>query len=357
MPPPTSIVWLTSFVSTSIRLTVPSLAFVTHTDPSPTATPAGEAPTLIDGSITEPSSRARRATTPRSGWATQRLPNPIALAPGRCPSSVASSRLPSSGSIRAIEFAPRSIAVIVGEQERQPDRDQDRRRAPRRRSPATEGGVGAAAPAATDWRERAQPLDRVDAVRHDPDERDRFAQSLQRDRAAVLVPDALDPSREVGDLARRQDLAGERLTAQTRGQVQRAASIAALDLDGLAGIESDPDRERELGIGEGLLDEPLLEVGGRSDRLTRRAEDAHGLVATKLEELATSTLHDLAHEPGELRRQLPGRLVAPLLREDRLAADVGDQERPDVKVVGALVPAWRLLTGHARLCAPTVARS
>jgi len=39
--------------------------------------------TALIVSVTEPSSRSRRATTPRSGSATQRLPNPIALAPGR----------------------------------------------------------------------------------------------------------------------------------------------------------------------------------------------------------------------------------------------------------------------------------
>ena len=46
---------------------------------------------------------------------------------------------------------------------------------------------------------------------HDPDERDGFGEALQRERAAILVPDALDPPREVRDLARREDLAGARL--------------------------------------------------------------------------------------------------------------------------------------------------
>src|SRR4029453_5123532 len=89
---PTFSRWLSSLVSGSTRLTVPSPAFVTHTAPSPTARPAGafppptpppppagpggRFPTRIV-SVPEPVSRARRATTPRSGWATQRLPNPI----------------------------------------------------------------------------------------------------------------------------------------------------------------------------------------------------------------------------------------------------------------------------------------
>ena len=66
-PVPTpGIVWLTAFVSASIRLTVESPPFVTHTDPMPTATPAGEVPTGIVSTI-EPVSRSRRATLARSG--------------------------------------------------------------------------------------------------------------------------------------------------------------------------------------------------------------------------------------------------------------------------------------------------
>ena len=41
----------------------------------------GEVPTGMV-SVIEPSSRSKRVTRPLSGWATQRLPNPIALAPG-----------------------------------------------------------------------------------------------------------------------------------------------------------------------------------------------------------------------------------------------------------------------------------
>ena len=107
---PTFSCWLSSFVSGSIRLTVPSPAFVTHTAPSATATPEGAFPTRIV-SVTEPVSSARRDTTPRSGWATQRLPNPIALAPGRWPSSPVSWTLPSSALIRATEFVPISTSA------------------------------------------------------------------------------------------------------------------------------------------------------------------------------------------------------------------------------------------------------
>jgi hypothetical protein len=161
----------------------------------------------------------------------------------------------------------------------------------------------------------------------------------------------------VRDLARRQDLAGTSLAAQPRRQVQRAAAIPALDLDRLAGVEADPDRKGQLGIGEGLLDEPLLELDGRADRLARRAEDAERLVSAELQERAAAGHDPFAGDPGELRRQLAGRLVAPLLREERVAAHVRDQEGPDVDVVAAGALRSPLATGHGRLWSARAGRS
>ena len=80
-------------VSTSIRSTVPSAAFVTQTAPSPTAMPEGERPTGIV-SATDPSSSRSRTTRSRSGSTTHALPKPIAISPGRRSSSNARSTDP-----------------------------------------------------------------------------------------------------------------------------------------------------------------------------------------------------------------------------------------------------------------------
>ena len=51
----------------------------------------------------------------------------------------------------------------------------------------------------------------------------------------------------------------------------------------------------------------------------------------------------LDHFPGnvgEARRQLGRGLIASLLREQGVAANIGDQERPDVDVFRALGTAW-----------------
>jgi hypothetical protein len=79
------------------------------------------------------------------------------------------------------------------------------------------------------------------------------------------VPNGVDPPGEMRDLARGKDLARLRPTAQSRGQVQRPAPIPALHGDGLAGVEADADRERQLGLLERPLDEPLLEVDRGAD--------------------------------------------------------------------------------------------
>jgi hypothetical protein len=51
-------------------------------------------------------------------------------------------------------------------------------------------------------------------------------------------------------------------------------------------------------------------------------------------------VYHLAGNVGEARRQLGRGLIASLLREQRVAADVGDQERPDMDVFRALGTAW-----------------
>ena len=55
--------------------------------------------------------------------------------------------------------------------------------------------------AAAGGRERPQPLDRVGAFGHDTSDRDRVRDAFERQRAAVLIADAVDPAREVRDLS------------------------------------------------------------------------------------------------------------------------------------------------------------
>jgi hypothetical protein len=98
-----------------------------------------------------------------------------------------------------------------------------------------------------------------------------------------------------------------------------------VDWNGLAGVESDTHRERQFRLTERLFDEPLLEVDGRTDRLTRRREDAKRLVPTELQEGAATSLHTAT-------------------------CDVAEQERPDLDVVRSIVPArvvGLVRAGHA----------
>jgi hypothetical protein len=63
-------------------------------------------------------------------------------------------------------------------------------------------------------RERTQTLDEVLALGHDADDHDGFLQSFEQQGTAVLVPDAIHPSREVRDLPRGEDLAGPSLATE-----------------------------------------------------------------------------------------------------------------------------------------------
>jgi hypothetical protein len=133
----------------------------------------------------------------------------------------------------------------------------------------------------------------------------------------------------VHDLAAREDLRRPRDRAQPRREVQRAAAEPVTDRDGFTGVEPDPDGERPRRIGDRLVHEPALKLDRRADRLPGRAEDGERLVTAELDELALPGLDARARDLGEPRGELRRRLVAVLVREDGVAADVRDQERAD----------------------------
>ncbi len=84
---------------------------------------------------------------------------------------------------------------------------------------------------------------------------------------------------------------GPGLGAQPGGDVERAAPVAALDRHCLAGIEADPHAPWHLG-----LEEPVLELDRRTQRVAGRDEHDERLVAPKLEQEAAAGGHDLADE-------------------------------------------------------------
>ena len=155
-----------------------------------------------------------------------------------------------------------------------------------------------------------------------------------------------------------EDLRGAGDAAQPRREVERPAAVAALDGHRLAGVQADPDRERKCRVRDGLVDEPSLELDRGADRLASRIEDREGFVSAQLDDGSASGLDRLARDHGELAGQRRRRLVAPLLGEHRVAADVRDQECPDVGVVAArATPGRQILLGHGGLWAKDVLRS
>ena len=166
--------------------------------------------------------------------------------PGAGPAAWRTRGSPSSAFIRATSSCRCSRSRSSPERE-QGDRDRDEReRRPRSRSATTQRLRALLGCRRRRRREGSQSLDRVVTLRHDPNDRHGIGEALQGKGPAILVPDAVDPPREVGDLPRCEDLAGASLTAEPSGQVQRSAPIAALDGDRLARVEPDADRERQL---------------------------------------------------------------------------------------------------------------
>ena len=161
---------------------------------------------------------------------------------------------------------------------------------------------------------------------------DWLIESFHLRRTTLGEPDAVDPQCKVDDLPASEHLAGACERAEPSGDVQSAAPVAAFDGHRLAGVEPNPDRERKARIGDRLFDEPLLKGDGAADGRARRTEDDQRFVTAKLEHVAPVSLDHGACHLGEAPCEASGVLVPPFLREGRVAADIGDQERVDIGV-------------------------
>jgi hypothetical protein len=106
-------------VRASIRVTVPSPLFATHTEPAPIATPAGARPTAIV-SVTDRVAGSIRATLSSSEYATHTPPSPTAIPVGPLPTGigvstpVGSTRVTLSPSVSVSQVAPAPSAIAAG---------------------------------------------------------------------------------------------------------------------------------------------------------------------------------------------------------------------------------------------------
>ena len=192
-------------------------------------------------------------------------------------------------------------------------------------------------------------------VGHDPDRAHRLVESFEVERPQAGVGNPVDVRRHVRHGLRRQDFARRRLPTQTGRQVERRASIPALDGDGLPRVQPHADPARELGGAT-----RRLQRDRGADRLSGRREDGQRLIAAELQQDATVLRDHAAHDLREPTGELGGSFVPLLARERRVTPDVGDHERPQEhagrlalqrfgglrhQVACALVPIGRIL-GH-----------
>ena len=161
---------------------------------------------------------------------------------------------------------------------------------------------------------------------------DRLTKAFHALLATLRESDTVDPSGEVDDLSAGEHLARARERAEPCGDVQGTAPVAALDGHRLAGVQADPDGQRQRWIGDGFFYEPLLQGHGAADRPARRTENDQGLVTAELDHTPPVVLDHRPRHLGEASRQVCGLFVPVVLREPRPAANIGDQERVDVGV-------------------------
>ncbi len=147
--------------------------------------------------------------------------------------------------------------------------------------------------------------------------------------AAVAIVDPLDDAREVREPLAGQDLPGGGLRAQSRGEVQGTATVAVADRHSLTDVESDPDREWRAGAGDRFLEQAVLDGDRSLDGLSGEAKTAS---ASSPRSSTTSTpggVRDRRDALGEGGRQRGSGLVAVILGERRVTADVRDEEGAD----------------------------
>jgi len=174
-------------------------------------------------------------------------------------------------------------------------------------------------------RERRQRLDGLDL-----EQPHRLLEPLQPHRPAPAEANALDLLSKGDGRLGRKDLPRLRQAAQPRSRVQRCTSVAAFDRDGFTRVEADPDRQRKERTTFGLPTKRALQFDRRPDGPSGRAEDTQRLVAAELDQLAARRDHLLARELGKPRRKSSRLLVAVVLGEACVPADVGEQERADL---------------------------
>jgi hypothetical protein len=133
---------------------------------------------------------------------------------------------------------------------------------------------------------------------------------------------------QVHDAGACQHLSRGCARAEPRGQVERSAPESSLELDRLAGIQSDANGQRRGRVDRNLVREGLLEVDGRAQRLARGVEHGERFVAAQLDHLAASRFDALADDLGERGGQPGGGLIPVGLRERGVPPHVRDQECP-----------------------------
>ncbi len=109
-----------------------------------------------------------------------------------------------------------------------------------------------------------------------------------------------------------------------RCAIERSPAEASIHRHRLPHVQTDADEQRERGILFGFEREGRLQIDGRAQCLSRRAENCQDLVAPHLDYVAPALRHHLSSDTGKFCRQPRRGLVPVFSRKTSVASHVGD---------------------------------
>jgi hypothetical protein len=136
----------------------------------------------------------------------------------------------------------------------------------------------------------------------------------------LLEVNAFDRPCEADELFAREHLAGRRVGAESRSEIERASAETVPDWHGLADRDPDADVKRQCWVRRGFVAEGILKLERCPERTPHRRERDKDLVAASLDEVTTEGLDTFLRDLGKPRSEPGSGLVAVLLREGRVTA-------------------------------------
>ena len=163
------------------------------------------------------------------------------------------------------------------------------------------------------------------------DHLDRLLEAFEGRLSAFSERDVLEGADGVHNAPRDEHLPRGGARTKTGSHVDRRAAVPALDGNGLSYVDPDPDGKLERGVRSALVGERRLDIDRGSNSLGRGLEDGERLIAPEFEDPPAPRFDRISREVCESLSQYRRCRVAALTRERRIAANISDEERSELR--------------------------